>query len=497
MVVTSDYQAETIRALGRNGYEPWFARRRHVSPARNVRAASARAEGPLTRFMIRQLVRGTAEVREVPCRHHLLEDLLRAESQLRLRIREESDSGLSALALRACHLSRRLKSLTLPALELEEAEIRSQIKRLSNYCDEVRRYEQAAEDLYQVLTKLAEPETPLPSRMPALLDLLEQQHGQPFLLAHSTRAARALAERLPSCDRLKALRVVTARELRIKAPVETLIVPGWGNRELMRELTATGLAEEQHWLFYPFETRWASKSREASERRTRYLETNTQKARRDLGLAFSGHWQPAPLPQTEDTTAARLDDIREPTLDEMPQEDWLSENEEQLATQLLRTRPTTIRDSATKAILVFFEEPGCYALLPKDGKAIDLCGHLEGYDSLRPDKKTSSLEVKVADIRAGALLAFPEKRSGDVLDALMEELFPDQTKLRRSASHWRTAIVQLYERFNRDAKALARHLEGHGIKRKPSTIPAMGLQHQDRSTEELETASPSLGRGLP
>ena len=453
VVLTTDSRHEFIRHLTEHDFSTWHIRRRDVSPSRPVDVREIKEEGALGRFMARRALDDVSNVQTEICRDQSLEKLYKSFDEARDSLQDQP-----VLKYRILSLIKRLRLAVTPISENEA-------DRLSSLATELLTATQALEhpdargleqSLHKALASI-EPGTLSPKGV-ALLETVGPLATQSrvFVLAHprNVKDLRGLLDRLlPESS----IAVGAMKDLRTCAPVERLVVVGWLDREHMRLLEGAGMALNQQWLLYPFESQWAERSLRARRARlTRVCKESRARLLDYLPGALGGLLE-TPVAVVEET---------------LPDSAYSGLAQE--ATRLIRATTANQEHherALADAVLVLLSAGDRYVFFAKNSKVVDLRTLCDDYGLERNQRTNeSSIMTRVTRLEPGALLAFPGEGRGDVLDAIVERLEPQTQELRQTAGIWRVAIRLLLERFNRDAGELATWLATRGLSRGAATI---------------------------
>lgn len=286
---------------------------------------------------------------------------------------------------------------------------------------------------------------------------------------------------------------MTLETLRRSAPYDRVVIPGWVDRETMREVGANGYGATTDIILFPFERRWYDKTHNAARRWERQLENNTARVLKDISetefalpsarwreqLQLRHHTSEAP------PNAQAIDD-------ETPTEHIEARALEALVAALPKAAAHELH---AKAQLVLFEEPGTYALLPPNGQVIVL--RAEGADqvsTIKPAGGEKQLLVNVSALQPGMLLALPETTDRDLIDARADQLLVDAGSVRAAADRWKHALRRHFDAGLDTYSSFSLRMSEAGQSRDPFTIRSWASDTRSIAPRNYRTVVPLLAR---
>lgn len=286
---------------------------------------------------------------------------------------------------------------------------------------------------------------------------------------------------------------MTLEMLRRSAPYDRVVVPGWVDRETMREVGANGYGAITDIILLPFERRWYDKTRNAARRWERQLENDTARILKDISETEFA--QPPALWREQlrlrhDTSGPPQDaqDID----DETPTEYIEARALEVLVAAFPKAAAF---QQPVKAQLVLFEEPGAYALLPPNGQVIVLRN--EGVDQVSTNRSGSAekqLFVSVSALQPGMLLALPETTDRDLIDARADQLLVDAGSVRAAADRWKHALKRHFDAGLDTYSSFSLRMSEAGQSRDAFTIRSWANDTRSIAPRNYRTVVPLLAR---
>lgn len=262
---------------------------------------------------------------------------------------------------------------------------------------------------------------------------------------------------------------LTVEALRRAAPYDRVVIPGWLDRQAMREISANGYGAQTELLLLPFEHRWYERVLAAARRWERRLEHDTALLLRhisDTALA-------APTMRWREQTRRRMEVISAPAaeaaVDDEPHTDFI---EARAVEALVRALPhASDNHTYATAQLVLFDDPGTYALLPPQGQVIAL---QIPQPAPNQHRKVGSAErqllISVSALEPGMLLALPETTDRDLIDARADQLLPEAHNTRAAADCWKRALKRHIDSGEDSFQSFARRMAEAGEPRDAATI---------------------------
>ncbi|MEQ8246203.1 MAG: DUF1232 domain-containing protein [Alphaproteobacteria bacterium] len=290
--------------------------------------------------------------------------------------------------------------------------------------------------------------------------------GVSAVLCSTHRAARTYQKLAEVGDAPSNTKWLSLDEVRLNAPLERLIVPGWIDRNTARDLYYNRYASHLDFVFFPFEQRWNERAIGAAERWAHRLLEQTE---RQLSKAASAAahtrrgkktlWQKKPPRRRErgQTIAEGVSENDVPILDVLEARTIEAVREH-------AARSGGVERQNVEAELVILER-GCFTFLFPNGEVIDL----SGFDEAENGLGSASLR-KVRDLAQGARLAFPKSGTRDLIDLKADAFLPDPVGTRALSSLWKRALNRCLERDSSLPKQLSIHLAENGEGRTEGTI---------------------------
>ncbi|MEI9927828.1 MAG: hypothetical protein WDN44_09125 [Sphingomonas sp.] len=286
---------------------------------------------------------------------------------------------------------------------------------------------------------------------------------------------------------------MTLETLRRSAPYDRVVIPGWVDRETMREVGANGYGATTDIILLPFERRWYDKTRNAARRWERRLEHDTARILKDISeTEFAlppARWREQ-LQLRHDTSAPPQD--TQGIDDETPTEHIEARALEALVAALPKA---AAYQQQVKAQLVLFEEPGTYALLPPNGQIIVLRTEGTGQVStIKPGGGEKQLFVNVSALQPGMLLALPETTDRDLIDARADQLLVDAGSVRAAADRWKHALKRHFDAGLDTYSSFSLRMSEAGQSRDAFTIRSWANDTRSIAPRNYRTVVPLLAR---
>lgn len=286
---------------------------------------------------------------------------------------------------------------------------------------------------------------------------------------------------------------MTLETLRRSAPYDRVVVPGWVDRETMREVGANGYGAATDIILLPFERRWYDRTRNAARRWERRLEQDTARVLKDISETEfalpSARWREQLQLRHHTSEAPQSAQVID---DETPTEHIEARALEALVAALPKA---AAYQQHAKAQLVLFEEPGTYALLPPNGQVIVL--RAEGTDQVSTIKLAGGekqLFVAVSALQPGMLLALPETTDRDLVDARADQLLVDAGSVRAAADRWKHALKRHFDAGLDTYSSFSLRMSEAGQSRDAFTIRSWANDTRSIAPRNYRTVVPLLGR---
>lgn len=329
----------------------------------------------------------------------------------------------------------------------------------------LRAFSSMAAELHQVFTDFTKGSYPAFERRASITAIAEQEgHGSTAIVCSSAAVAASCREEAQSDPRLDGVVWTNLEGVRFGPRYGRLLVPGWIDRQSMRELAGSGYSSLTEFLFYPFEKRWFDSTTSATARWERRIEVSTAATLRAVEKRLGAVSQDG-----DDRTGGidTVEDVEEAS--DVPEFEKLEARSiESLYRAALHGRES---HPIAKAQLVTFDQPGVHAFFPAGGKVIVLSGPAEPSPALERQGQAEKLLYRsVSSLESGWLLAIPLGGDRDLVDAKADQFLPTPADTRRTAGIWRVAIRKYMDRASLDVAAFARELKRSGVNRHPMTI---------------------------
>ncbi len=381
-----------------------------------------------------------------------------------------------------------MRKLVLCPDENERGDIHRLAKNLVLHSNTMMHFDDEVKKLYQIAKGFCEDEQPFDSRQTGIYEILNLHPKRPVaVLCPSLNSAKKQRQKAAGDTKLRRVQWLSIDQLRKKKTLGTLIISGWLNKLVMREVRNCGFALNKYFIFYPFERDWDQGSIRAGKLSLTELHRQNEKRLVALGKEYGlkpaegdSKWLPSTIPPEEEMSS-EYDEMSETGV--LSHSEWL---EEKMADTIRKKEHQRVDGvSITKGKLIIFENPGYYIYLPPRGKVICLSNVLDASNNIILDQKTIDKGIseqliswQVKDVSAGSLLAFPEEKKGDLLDSLANKILKNPEEIRRQANLWKTALVRKFDKDYDNLSELREDLEIAGISRTVAT-----LQHWIYSTD--------------
>lgn len=470
MVVAGLHEREDCQRLEREGFENLLLRQEDVDPsgwhARDCRTGARRR---LSEYMENQARTPRTVVTLHEVKEERFESLYGDLQALRESLRSLEDPGLERIAILGSVALRRMLAVVMEPDEIEVGEIAAHLRGFKTACSLMRSFNEHAARLHTTAKLLLEDGID-PVRARKIRDVILSSHAKDAaVLCPGGPAAARCAAKMAQDPVLRGVRWVSMEGLKDGPPVSTLVVAGWIDRTVMRELDGTGIASHQHLVLFPFERYWLANLRGHASVWVRKLTSGVRERWESYRNTYriSGgppvrviHEQPVLLPVEEE--------VKTPS-------EWV---DARMVEEIRRMPSPGCGTAATSsARLVLFEEPGWFIRLPPGGQVIcvsgilDMPGMTEGVGQGGSGPNAEALMSRLLkDVSPGDILAFPGDGQGDLLDVMADSLIKNSGVVRATAGLWRTALVRFAESNRMDAAGVQTILERAGLRRVVATV---------------------------
>ena len=478
LIVAGLHEWEECRHLERLGFESRLLRQEDVDPRGwSADRATQAARRPLTDFMHRQSYRTTVDRINHLVHDERIEGLHALLKTIRRSIDDNEDPRLQTVAFVGTTLLRRLLELVIGPEDSARAMILAYAGKTMTACAPFVHYDQSVRELRRLVQSLRD-DPPTSPRDEIVRDLIVDASGAIAVLCATRRVASACKELAASHPRLAEAHWIPVGSLNELPPVDTIVIPGFVDRQTMRILHHSPRASWHHHVVLPFEHIWLTglrrRSRDWEQHLCKRMEHHWSKMAQHYGQVGPSPTKPVadPEPVTPREDAPEAIQAQE---DATPSE-WL---EARVVGEIRRHATGGLGTSAeaVKARLVVFEEPGWYVMLPPGASVICLSEVIESGQtkelSERQVAKGAAEKIvsrPLKEIRPGHLLAFPLDRSGDLLDAIADRLVKDAPKVREEALSWKRALAKFCYEEGLSPKQLAERLAAAGLRRQAATV---------------------------
>ncbi len=488
------HDREATAALHERGLRGlWYLEDQDVLVPPSTHIGAHAVGNPLTRFLARQSNHWAAS----QSFHAETDEFLEAVAE-RLESRTEAgrdDPALQALDLSVATFLRRAIGIPLTddtyvdhdATRLTRS-IMAQASMLSAYDEGARRYRDLFErfaaggiklsDRRELLERIAT-DAPTAERM--------------AVVCRSAPIAGRCRDQSRSDPTLARYDWMTLETLRRSAPYDRVVIPGWVDRETMREVGANGYGATTDIILLPFERRWYDRTRTAARRWERQLEHDTARILKDISQTEFA----VPPTRWREQVRLRHDGAEAPRNAEDIDDETPTEHIEARALEaLVAALPKAAAyQQHAKAQLVLFEDPGTYALLPPNGQVIVL--RVEGADdvsTIKPGGGEKQLFVNVSALQPGMLVALPETTDRDLIDARADQLLADAGSVRAAADRWKLALKRHFEAGRDTYASFSLRMRDAGQSRDAFTIRSWASDTRSIAPRNYRTVVPLLAR---
>jgi len=474
VAISSLYEREACKNIESAGFSSWLINNNDVNPVfEDHPYESSYGEGALSRYFERQFIQEVSG-----CETHTINDtnieyFASCLEELRNRDDLNNDHYLNTIALLASITLGKIRMCLSTSDRSEFSDIVNLLNNLKEKCSVLLQFDDEVRQLYEV-SDLIIKDGLSDVRGCAVDELIEGlSEGKHAVLCHSQNAALFAKENYSRKSGSRSdIAWVSIRELRNDAPFDTIIVPGWLNRKIMREVSAAGYALKTHYILFPFEAQWYETSRKAGDIWKKRLLSKHGERWKDQERVYG-----KVVENSEDLFAAAADNTLEDFTEYPQNESEISHSEwaEQLVRQVITGGEGQKDDHPVHARLTMFDEPGMFIYLPPYGKVICLNEIIGANTSFAGSSDKSNAIEKlinkdVCDIKQGDLLAFPESGTGDLLDVLADKMMKHADEVRGLAGLWKKSLIEYSEKYELNISQLRGLLKSHGLERGDATI---------------------------
>jgi len=286
---------------------------------------------------------------------------------------------------------------------------------------------------------------------------------------------------------------LTLDALRRCAPYNRVVIPGWVNRETMREVASNGYGATTDLILLPFERRWYDKTLSAARRWERQLE---QGASQFLKSVFDSEFASPPVLWREQFQLRHTPPKSQQNAQDMDDDTPVEYVEARALEALIAALPKGDESQQhAMAQLVLFEQQGSYALLPPNGQVIVLrtgdADHVLANAGVGGEKQ---LLVNVSALQPGMLLALPETTDRDLIDARADQLLVNAGSVRDTADRWKQALRRHFEAGRDTYVSFSRKIGEAGQSRDPFTIKSWATDTRSIAPRSFRIVVPLLAR---
>jgi uncharacterized membrane protein YkvA (DUF1232 family) len=505
-VLAETCDREAAQDLIRKDFQPWYLDLRDVEvPSKHVRLNPEGSK--FGRFLRRQRDKW-ASMRDVSHVHNDFVELVAEVARDLSRNEQDENAALEPLSFMISSFLHRIIGYPTVPPEDVMAGLDASAKTIINQASLLRQFDSVAANAYTAFKELESCVDVISVRETKIRDLISRSKGvvsgRSAVLCRSASIVSAARRAAKGDPVLSSADWMTIEELRQKAPISHLIVPGWIDKFITRELVECSYAAWIEYALYPFEERWLSSCIEGSARWiNRLAGFNSAVYGRmrasDPALPKIAHYEAPDLPITglivQDQSAEQDgDDASDP--------DEINFVESRIVDLIRRQISANAgRSALVKARLILFEDVGAYAYLFPHGKVI-LLSDLEPSSLSDKDAKEVSgggraekmLLRSVESLVPGALLAFSVGGGRDLIDAKADQFLKSPTQARRLASLWKDAIRRYVASSDERISHLSELMRAEGEPRDPNTIRLWTTYSQTIAPRNYSHVIPILAR---
>ena len=474
VVLAGIQDVEAVRRLDELGYGISLLRSSDVDLVpRHTGSTSDRRDGVVGRFDCRQAIQATATstIHDIAC--DAVEFLYEHVRVMRAKIRENDDIQLELIRMSASAFIRKFIRNPLEFDEAEQKEFQALLRNLLQHCATLVDFDTDVTGFAHHVQSMIDEPVPFNPRHAAIRELVSAPENGSIAILCSSAPIAALAEERtaddPLFDRVDWLAI---QKLRRSAPFDRLIVPGWIDRRVMREIRNSGYSRQVDLVMYDFEREWETVSRKAGQSWQRRLVKGLGRQWKSFERDFGE------LPPPVFAGDARIDSPESQA--DIPDDDPFEHLLETRIVDAIRraTATASVGKAVAKARLVVFEQTGAYVYLPPNGRVISISRALESVSDGSVKNNGQDIEkdaerlmsCPVGEINPGDLLAFPENSGSDLLDELADRFVPNPQETRRRAGLWRAALCEYIRNTQKSVTTVRNELAAAGLVRHPVTV---------------------------
>ena len=479
------HDREQTLALMNEGFYLWHLNYCDVEvPARHIH--SPKTPDQLKRFFYRQ-GKQWAPIRQS---HEIRNDKLESitDSIRALAAQENGDrTNLESIRFMVSMFLKRVIEFPLTGDEQRIITLTSQAQMIVSQTSLFLGYDENARNIYQLFKSIGDVNSLFSARERALREVVSELSEESMqacvVLCRSNTVALTCRSLCKSDALLSRIQWMTLNDFRHIAPVNTAILPGWLDRNSMREIANTGFCSRLHRIFYPFESRWHRSSMDAGAKWVYRLARKNQKKFGQVHDPFlfkpTGTlvWGTHPEPDAFILEEQAEQEFTDTDQHEAPEIDYLDSRViDEIKHHAAHHKGG---DSSSKGRLVLFEEIGAFSYLHPNGRVIVL-SDLERIDSKGQDSNKSArtprraaenmLMRKVKSLKPGLLLAFSVESDRDLIDGRADEYLEHAQHIRQLASMWKAAIRRYLSNPAHSLNEISRRMGDKGQRRLPNTI---------------------------
>ena len=510
-VMSPLHEREDSFALIKHGFHPWYLDYRDIDvPSSGVARSTPRSA--LDHFLVRQGERWEIDRETFSLDNPTLEEIAKLNSALGDYLDNDS-SSTGALKIMVSGFLRSIIGMPITPNQEVITSLEDSVTRISSLASSLRLYDENAAAVFRLFSELKDLESLFHDRQAAIekaIGASSPEASRAAVLCRSkTIAARCMSLSAFS-ELLSGVTWLTLEELRAGAVrYDRVIVPGWVDTMVMRELNNCALARSVFYILYEFERGWLRSLVGAAERWQGHLsqmtagdysaaiERQTRSWRGKAGILWLR--RPA-LPEEKIGADLPAEDIVEESLKESPDVDYL----ESRIIEEIRKRAVTHAGVGRVASgkLFTFEDIGAYAYLPPHGRVIELStlssdqGSLSGQDEEKKEVKNAEriLFRKVSSLTPGSLLAFSVESDRDLIDARADQFLVDTNAVRRTAGMWKTALEKFMGGGSDKIELFLQRLADAGEKRELSTVMSWVLGSNTIAPRNYRSVVPLIAK---
>lgn len=462
-VLAQLHEREGVSALVDQGLaDLWYLEDQDVEVPPIVHPGKSAESDPLARFFARRSAHWTATYSVSVGEDTFLDAV--AACLRRRNARHRGDPALDALDLTVAAFLRRATAQPLPD-ENDRRALEGLVAAIVGQASMLAIYEPYAAEVRALFTGFAS-DTSGGDRRKALLDLVTTFGADEAVavVCRSTATADRCRAAAEATDALRGLEWMTIEALRVSAPYDRVVVPGWLGRYAMRELSNVGFGAHTNMLLLPYEREWYETTISASRRWERRLERSTAQLLKqivDSGLGTAElRWHEQTSRRVELQAANDVEPI-----DDAPE---TARAEARAIEGIRRAIPSAAyRGETAKAQLVLFTDPGTFALLLPAGHVIVLPEDDGASTSHGGERR---LLTSVAALTPGMLIALPLESDRDLVDAWADLMLADGGALRTRAGLWKVALKRHFAATGESYVRFAGRMAEAGERRDALTI---------------------------